>query len=61
MNANTTPQAISSRLPPGSMAANVRHGLRQAAKMIAAEAIRIQATPRTSTRANSSTANEGPR
>ena len=39
----------------------LRQGRRQAAKMSAAEAIRSHATPSTCTRANSSTANDGPR
>jgi hypothetical protein len=39
----------------------LRHGRRQIAKIRAAEAIRSQATPSTSTRANKSTAKEGPR
>ena len=38
----------------------VRQGRRQGAKISAAEAIRSQATPRASIRANSSTANAGP-
>ena len=61
ITARTAPQAISTRRPSASRAANVRHGFRQTAKMSAAEAIRSQATPSTSTRAKSSTANAGPR
>ena len=61
ITASTAPQAISTRRPSRSSAANARHGLRQTAKISAAEAIRSQATPSTSTRANSSTANAGPR
>ena len=61
MSASTVPQAISTRRPSRSSAAKVRHGRRHAAKISAAEAIRSQATPSTSTRANSSTANAGPR
>jgi hypothetical protein len=38
-----------------------RHGRRQTAKISAAEAILNHATPSTDTRANSSTANDGPR
>jgi hypothetical protein len=40
---------------------NARHGRRQMAKITAAEAIRSHATPSTGTRANSRTANDGPR
>ncbi len=46
---------------PRGPAREARHGRRQSAKISAAEAIRSQATPSTSTRANSSTANAGPR
>jgi hypothetical protein len=38
-----------------------RHGRRQRAKISAAETIRSQATPSGWTRANSRTANDGPR
>ena len=61
ITASTAPQATSRRLPSRSSAANARHGFRHAAKISAADAIRSQATPSTSTRANSSTANAGPR
>ena len=47
--------------PPRLRATNVRQGRRQRAETTAAEAIRSQATPRTSTRPKSRTANEGPR
>ena len=49
------------RRPSRSSAPNARHGRRHAAKIRAADAIRSHATPRTSTRANSSTAKAGPR
>ena len=45
----------------GDMRAYARHGRRQSANTTAAAAIRSQATPRTSTRAKSSTAKAGPR
>ena len=61
ITASTAPQPTSSRLLSRSSAANVRHGRRHSAKIAAAVAIRSHATPSTSTRANSRTANDGPR
>ena len=61
MPANTAPRLATSMRVPASAPRRRRQGRRQAAKTRAAEAIRIQATPSTSTRAKSSTANEGPR
>jgi hypothetical protein len=58
MTTSTKPPAATSR-PAGPDSA--RRGRRHAAITTAAEAIRSHATPRGSTRANSSTANEGPR
>ena len=46
---------------PGARRRLIRQGLRQSAKITAAEAIRSHATPSTWTRANSNTANDGPR
>ena len=43
------------------VAAKARHGLRHSANTTPADTIRSQATPLTGTRANSSTANDGPR
>ena len=59
MTASTAPQASRSRQVP--LRRTLRHGRRHSAKIAAADAIRSQATPRTSTRAKSRTANAGPR
>ena len=61
MTASTAPQLTSSRRPERSSFANARQGRRQSANTTAAEAIRSHATPSTSTRAKSRTANAGPR
>ena len=61
MAASTQPHAITIRRVVREKSLHARHGLRHAAKISAADAIRNQATPRTSTRAKSKTANAGPR
>ena len=59
MTARTVPQA--SRSFTSAPRRRLRHGRRHSAKITAADAIRIHATPSTSTRAKSSTAKAGPR
>src|SRR5207247_911166 len=60
MDANTAPRATSRRRPPRSTRPSLRSGRRQIARIAAAEAMRSQATPSTSTRAKSKTAKDGP-
>ena len=54
MPASTAPQATSVRV-------SLARGRRHSHRITAAEAMRIHATPSTWMRANSSTANDGPR
>src|SRR5256885_1261702 len=59
ITARTAPQPASRRRPSRSSPRTRRQGRRHAAKTSAAAAIRSQATPSTSTRANNSTATAG--
>jgi hypothetical protein len=61
MMATTAPQPSRSCRLRRSSSDQIRQGRRQAAKISAAEAMRSHATPKTATRANSRTANAGPR
>ena len=59
--ANTPPRATINARDEAGHARNAFHGRRQAANTSAAKKMRSHATPATGTRANSSTANDGPR
>ena len=61
MAASTAPRPSSTRRWAAVSRRHSRHGRRQAAKTTAALAIRSHTTPGTLTRANNSTASDGPR
>ena len=61
ITASTAPRASSVRRLPRPSGRQRRHGRRQSANTAAALATRSHATPSTSSRANSSTASDGPR
>jgi hypothetical protein len=61
MTASTPAHDTNNHRPSRSSPPNARHGRRHTAKISAADTIRNHATPNTSTRANSNTANDGPR